>query len=140
MHITPSLSIESHWEDYYHKITSPQYIETYAFFPLIHRILSDRKYKKPDPEKHHINPGKSRAHSHKKLDGLGTVKTVKKRPLHYASHFDALIYAYYADSISKKYEAKLKEDPELDKAVLAYRTVPISDENKKRKKQYSLCS
>jgi len=133
MHITPSLGMERNWEDYYTKITSKNYMETYAFFPLIHRILSDRKYKKPDPKKHHIKQGKSRAHSHKKLDGSGTVKTVKQRPLHYASHFDALIYAYYAHLLSKKYEAKLKEDPELDKAVLAYRTIPISEENKKGK-------
>jgi hypothetical protein len=133
MHITPSLSMERNWEDYYRKITSSKYMETYAFFPLIHRILSDRKYKKPDPDKHHIKAVKYRAHSHKKLDGSGTVKTVKKRPLHYASHFDALIYAYYAHLLSKKYEAKLKKDPELDKAVLAYRTVSISDENKKGK-------
>lgn len=133
MHITPSLNMKHNWEDYYHKISSSNYVAKYAFFPLIHRILSDRKYKKPDAKKHHIKTGKSRAHSHKKLDGSGTDKTVKQRPLHYASHFDALIYAYYAHLLGKKYEAKLKEDPELDKAVLAYRTIPISKENKKGK-------
>lgn len=133
IHITPSLSLERKWEDYYHRITSSKYIETYAFFPLIHRILSERKYKKPDPHKHSSKGGKNRAHSYKKLDGTGTVKTVKQRPLHYASHFDSLIYAYYAHLLGKKYEAKLKEDPELDKAVLAYRTIPISKENSKGK-------
>src|SRR5690606_35050006 len=130
IHITPSLSMERNWENYYHKITSSKYIETYAFFPLIHRILSDRKYKKPDPKKHSTKPGKNRAHSHQKLDGSGTAKTVKQRPLYYASHFDALIYPYYAHLLGKKYEVVLKDDPELDKAVLAYRTVPISEANR----------
>jgi len=51
MHITPSLSMESNWLDYHRKITSPTYVAKYAFFPLIHRILSDRKYKKGDPKK-----------------------------------------------------------------------------------------
>lgn len=124
MHITPSLSMESNWLSYYHKITSPNYVTKYAFFPLIHRILSDRKYKKPDEKKH---VGGKRSHSHKRKDGNGSDKTVKNRPLHYASHFDSLIYSYYAHLLGTAYEIKLKEDPELDKAVLAYRTVPISE-------------
>ncbi|MEI2273062.1 reverse transcriptase domain-containing protein [Sphingobacterium sp. ML3W] len=133
MHITPSLSMESNWLDYYRKITSPTYIAKYAFFPLIHRILSDRKYKKGDPKKHHIKEGKFKAHSHNRIDGKGSDKTIKKRPLHYASHFDALIYSYYAHVLGECYEAKLKEDEELDKAVLAYRTIPVSKEDQKGK-------
>lgn len=133
MHITPSLSMEHNWEDYYYRITSSQYVEKYAFFPLIHRILSDRKYKKPDPKKHYIKLDRARSHSHKRLDGSGADKTIKNRPLHYASHFDALIYAYYAHLLGEAYESKLKEDEELDRAVLAYRTVPISETNPKGK-------
>lgn len=130
IHITPSLNVESNWKTYMHKIKSPSYIAKYAFYPLIHRILSDRKYKKPNPKKH---IGNKRAHSHK-LKGENTVeRSVKKRPLHYASHFDSMIYAYYAYELGQLYEKKLKENPELNKAVLAYRTIPINEVNSKGK-------
>ncbi|QNL52552.1 hypothetical protein H8S90_15130 [Olivibacter sp. SDN3] len=130
MHITPSLNVESNWKIYMHKIKSPSYIAKYAFYPLIHRILSDRKYKKPNQKKH---IGNKRAHSHK-IIGKNTVeRSVKKRPLHYASHFDSLIYSYYAHELGKLYEKKLKEDPELNKAVLAYRTIPVNETTEKGK-------
>lgn len=127
MHLTPSLSMDGNWMDYYRKITSQKYISTYAFFPLIHRILSDRKYKKIDVTKYKSVEGKPRSHRHRLLDGSGTDKTVKNRPLHYSSHFDSLIYSYYAKVLGNRYEIKLKEDDELNKAVLAYRKIPISD-------------
>ncbi|MFD2969496.1 reverse transcriptase domain-containing protein [Sphingobacterium bambusae] len=133
MHITPSLSVNTNWKDYYRKITSPKYVATYAFFPLIHRILSDRKYKKADPKRHHVKVPKSRGHSHKRLDGTGTDKSIKNRPLHYSSHFDSLIYSYYAHLLGSAYESKLKEDWELDKAVLAYRSIPISETDRSGK-------
>ena len=127
MHLTPSLSMEGNWMNYYRKITSPKYIESYAFFPLIHRIMSDRKYKKIDLTKYKPADGKPRSHRHRKLDGSGTDKTLKNRPLHYSSHFDSLIYSFYAKLLGDKYEIRLKEDEELNKAVLAYRKIPISD-------------
>src|SRR5690606_19390122 len=133
MHITPSLSVHNNWEDYYHKITSPKYVAKYAFFPLIHRILSDRKYKKADPKKHQIKESKPRGHSHKRKDGTGTDKSVKSRPLHYSSHFDSLVYSYYAHLLGTAYEGKLKQDEELDKAVLAYRTILISETDRSGK-------
>ena len=133
MHITPSLSVHTNWEEYYRKITSDKYVAKYAFFPLIHRILSDRKYKKADPKKHHIKESKPRGHSHKRTDGTGTDKSVKSRPLHYSSHFDSLVYSYYAHKIGTAYESKLKEDEELDRAVLAYRSIPISETDRSGK-------
>lgn len=133
IHITPSLSVHTNWEEYYRKITSDKYVAKYAFFPLIHRILSDRKYKKADPKKHHIKESKPRGHSHKRTDGTGTDKSVKSRPLHYSSHFDSLVYSYYAHLIGTAYESKLKEDEELDKAVLAYRSIPISETDRSGK-------
>lgn len=129
LHITPSLNMEGNWEAYYHKITSPKYIEQYGFYPLIHRIISDRKYKKPNPKKH---IGTRRSHSHKTLEGK-TEKSLKSRPLHYASHFDSLIYSYYSQELGKLYELELKKDVELHNAVLAYRTIPISIINQKGK-------
>jgi hypothetical protein len=130
LHITPSLSMEHNWQSYYHKITSKEYVSKYGFYPLIHRILADRKYKKPNSKKH---AGEKRAHSHKILGENVVEKSIKKRPLHYASHFDTLIYAYYAHELGKLYEIELQKDTELNNAVLAYRAIPISDNNPKGK-------
>ncbi|QXU39818.1 reverse transcriptase domain-containing protein [Pedobacter sp. D749] len=130
LHITPSLSIDANWKKYYNRITSPQYISTYAFYPLMHRILSDRKYKKPNPKKHE---GIKRSHCHKIIGENKVEKSAKNRPLHYASHFDVLIYSYYADTLGKLYEEKLQSNEELNKAVLAYRRIPISKTNQKGK-------
>src|SRR5690554_2606375 len=93
LHLTPSLNPETHWKKYVYKIQSKDYVARYAFYPLIHRIMSERKYKKPDPTKHH---GDSRRHSHKNFKTGEVERTIKNRPLHYATHFDSLIYAYYA--------------------------------------------
>ncbi|MGY3055720.1 hypothetical protein ACVWYG_003941 [Pedobacter sp. UYEF25] len=130
LHITPSLSMDKNWPSYYHKIISPEYISKYAFFPLMHRIIAERKYKKANPEKH---IGTDRAHSHKLIKNNKTEKSIKKRPLHYATHFDTLIYSYYAEELGKLYELKLKEDNELNNAVLAYRRISISESNIKGK-------
>lgn len=130
LHITPSLNMEANWRTYYYKITSPEYISKYAFYPLLHRILSDRKYKKPNVNKH---VGTKRRHSHKVIGENKFEKSVKNRPLHYASHFDSLIYAYYAEKLGKLYDNELKKDTELDQAVLAYRRIAISETNPKGK-------
>ena len=137
LHITPSLNIEANWEKYYRKITSVDYISKYAFYPLIHRILSDRKYKKPNPEKHE---GEKRSHSHKLIANSKVEKSVKTRPLHYACHFDVLIYAYYADKLGKLYDEELKKDKELNNAVLAYRRIPISPSDSKGKSNIHFAS
>lgn len=130
LHISPSLNIESNWKELMHKIKSPTYITKYAFYPLMHRILSDRKYKKPNSAKHE---GSKRAHRHLNIQTNKVERSKKERPLHYASHFDALIFAYYAYKLNKYYEKKLKSNTELNNAVLAYRTIPISPTNKKGK-------
>lgn len=105
LHITPSLNIQRNWKKYIRQIQSTSYVATYAFYPLLHRIKSERRYDKP----------------------------TKKRPLHYATHFDSLIYAYYARKLGELHEEQLKADPELNNAVLAYRSIPVSDSSQKGK-------
>lgn len=78
-------------------------ISHYAFLPLIRREHRTFKYKLcPD--------GKFR-------------KKTKIRHISYASHFDSLIYSYYAQQLSKKYEIFLKNN-NLGNNVIAYRSVP----------------
>lgn len=108
------------------KITKPEFIASYAFYPLLHIVIKERKYKKiPDGN------GK-RAHSY--IDSNGKVKkNVKERPLHYANHFDALIMAFYADKLQRLYEKQLKQNIELDKCVTAYRKIPVENIPNKNK-------
>lgn len=122
LHLTPSLSTDKEWKKYYAQITNEKFIEQYAFFPLLHSNIKERKYKKFNPDKH-LNTNKTgRSHRHK--IGLNNTKqTVKKRPIHYASHYDALIYSYYGHLLNDRYNTILKQDSELNKCVIAYRKI-----------------
>ena len=130
LHISPSLKMREESSTIIKKITNPKYVEKYAFYPLMHTFITERKYKKGNAEKHTtIN----RKHAHKELKSGKTKSNAKIRPLHYASHFDALIYGYYADVLNKKYEAILNNNKELNEAILAYRkleTFPNSGKGK----------
>lgn len=126
-HISPQTS--GAWKDFKkveQKITNPNFVERYAFFPLLHTIIKERKFKKIP------NGNGERAHSYIEENGK-VKKNVKERPLHYANHFDALIMAYYAERLQKLYEAELKKNVDLDKCVTAYRKIPVEsvpDKNK----------
>lgn len=129
LHLSPSLKIGEDWKRYYSNITNKKYVGQYAFYPLIHTILKDRKFKKGDPEKHKHK--EKRRHSHFQKDTNKAEKTHKLRPLHYASHMDALVYGYYKVILDDLYEKKLKENPLLDSCINAYRKITISEENEK---------
>lgn len=124
-HLSPQLSGEN--DAIYNnikKIQNTKYVESYAFFPLLHVNIKERKYKK------HPTKPKIRCHSFEE-DGK-IKKTIKIRPLHYANHTDALIYSYYAFLLQEKYENKLLIYPGLSECITAYRKIPIeqSDKNK----------
>lgn len=127
LHLSPSLRINENWKSYQKKIQDPSFIQKYAFYPLMHSIIKERKYKKVNSEKH-LNE-KERTHNFK-LDNFKFEKTAKKRPIHYATHFDALIYGYYASILNELYEAELKRDLELDGCVNAYRKIILEDTGK----------
>ena len=120
-HISPQTGgTWSHFKSIEKKISNINFVSTYAFYPLLHTVIKERKYKKI-PE----GNGK-RAHSF--IDSNGKIKkNVKERPLHYANHFDALIMAYYADKLQKLYEVELKKNVELFKSITAYRKIPVEN-------------
>lgn len=130
LHISPSLKIGDEWENYYRLITNKKFVEKYAFYPLIHTNIIDRKFKKADSEKH-SSVGRKHCHTLKKNGN--PEKSNKLRPLHYASHMDALVYGYYREILDELYEKKLKENHKLDAAVNAYRKIQISDKDIKGK-------
>jgi hypothetical protein len=124
-HITPQLNLPTDRKKILSMLHNKKYISKYAFYPLIHSIINERRYKRVDPE---IN---ERAHSFLTEDG-SVKKNIKSRPLHYASHFDAIIFGYYADILLKKYELKLLKSPGLSECITAYRRIPITSEGKNK--------
>ncbi|MBC5838651.1 reverse transcriptase domain-containing protein [Flavobacterium muglaense] len=120
LHVSPSLELGTNSDLLIKKVTSKKYIETYAFYPLIHTIISDRKFKKGNAKKHTTS---QRKHTHYRLKSLHPVKKSKDRPLHYASHMDSLVFGYYADIIKEGYEKLLGKEPLQDQAVIAYRKI-----------------
>jgi len=118
LHITPKINIRKNYLELYALLDNKAYVAKHAFFPLIHSVIKERKYKKkPD--------GNGRAHSFVK-EGKHT-RAEKTRPLHYATHIDALIFGSYAAKLSELYEAKLKQSKDLDDCVIAYRKIPVDD-------------
>jgi hypothetical protein len=126
-HISPQTG--GKWNDFKAiemKLSNPKFVSKYAFYPLLHTIIKERKYKKIP------NGNGKRAHSF--LETVGKVKkNVKERPLHYANHFDSLIMSFYAEKLQSLYEIELKRNVDLDKCVTAYRKIPVKtipDKNK----------
>lgn len=120
LHLSPSLELGTNSAQIVKKVTSNKYIESYAFYPLIHTVISDRKFKKGNSKKHTTN---ERRHTHYRLRTLHPVKNSKDRPLHYASHMDSLVFGYYANIIKVAYENLLCKEPLQDQAVIAYRKI-----------------
>ncbi|MHA4737081.1 reverse transcriptase domain-containing protein [Dyadobacter sp. MSC1_007] len=121
LHITPQLDIISDRHKIIGKVTNKTFISSYAFFPLIHSVIKERRFKK-------IPEISRRAHSYRTLDGI-IKRNDKVRPLHYASHFDSLIYGYYADILQQLYEKVLEEDEELSRCIIAYRKIRSEQQN-----------
>lgn len=105
----------------FNKISNPRYVERHCFFPLIHANIKERRYKK-DPVTgkrcHTASNGKSNA---------------KSRPLHFATHLDSLIFAYYADKLKVLYEGVLNSEPSVSECITAYRQIPDPNNSGKNK-------
>src|SRR5690554_6226985 len=89
------------------KIQDPNFVAKYAFFPLFHINIKNRRYKK----------SKDRTRSHNSIkDGIKK-SNAKIRPLHYANHLDAMIFGYYSEIIQNNYGKELKHNPQLNAAA-----------------------
>lgn len=123
LHLTGQVDVRLKQNELLKKVLNPNYVAKYAFFPLIHSVIKERKYKKTGSGQ--------RAHSFINSEGL-KVKTIKMRPLHYATHMDALIFGYYASLLQEKYEEKLKQVDGLSRCIIAYRKIPIEGSSKNK--------
>ncbi|AEI49677.1 antiviral reverse transcriptase Drt2 [Runella slithyformis] len=103
-------------------VSSEKKIKTYSFYPLIHRVIIQRRYKK-------LTDGK-RSH----FDSTKKESTAKERQIYYANHLDTLIYAYYTKvKLEPKYEGKIKEIDGLSNCISAYRTIKVHPNTKSGK-------
>ena len=126
IHLTGQLNVNEEKRELIIKVTNPNFIAKYAFYPLLHIIIKERKYKRIDPNSN------IRKHSYKK-NGKPE-RTRKNRPLHYANHMDALIFGYYAELIQTQYEKRLAKHPFLSECIIAYRKIPIKNDPEKKNK------
>ncbi len=127
LHITTQIDVNVDTRKLLSKIHSPSYIAHYAFFPLIHASIDERRYKVNPESSVSDYRKKKKCHSYQDTKG-DYQKHIKSRPLHYATHMDALIFGYYAQLLQDNYEKELAKDDELSKCVLAYRRIKISDD------------
>jgi hypothetical protein len=121
-HLTPQLNLSRDREKILSMLRNEKFIARYAFFPLIHSVIKERRYKS-------ING--VRCHSY--IDEYGNPKkNFKIRPLHYASHFDAIIFGYYAELLLAAYEERVKRNYGLSECIIAYRKLPLNGSEKNK--------
>lgn len=119
-HITDRANIQ---KDVERLVKNPAKVAKHAFVPFIHKKLPVRRYKIIG----YTDAGKP-IRGHKEIKDGKTKSTKKLRPIHYTTHIDAHIYAYYSNEIiQKKYEALLAQSPKLSECITAYRRIPTED-------------
>src|SRR5690554_4845731 len=122
-HITSAYNLTVQGNGLKNKIQDSSFVAKYAFFPLFHINIKNRRYKK----------SKDRTRSHNSIkDGIKK-SNAKIRPLHYANHLDAMIFGYYSEILQNNYEKELKHNPHLNAAATAYRRIPIEEGSDKNK-------
>lgn len=104
------------------KVKDVKWVSEYCFYPLLHRAVSHRRFKR-------CTNGK-KAH----FDAIKYESTKKTRHIFYANHLDSAIYSYYAKVIlGGKYEQVLSVKPELSECISAYRTIKVNEQSTKGK-------
>lgn len=103
-------------------------IATHQFHPFIHKKNKVRKFRR----EYCKETGEliSTLKNGKKI--VRNASEPKERELYYAGHLDALVYSYYAESLSKEYE-KILLQRNLTDVVTAYRKIEIKTGLKKHK-------
>lgn len=102
-------------------VSNPQNIIRHKFVPLLHRTLSQRKYR---PLK---NASKNSFGKRQR-----TIGNKKERHIFFPCHLDSLIYSYYNKILTDCYEGYLK-DKTYKSVAVAYRKIPQNDNIKGNK-------
>jgi len=119
LHITPKIDILRRYNEIFIKMNNEGFVARHGFFPLIHSVIKERKYKKLSYDK----SIRKHAYLHKGIHE----KSAKLRPLHYSTHIDAMIFGYYADTLLRLYEEELERIEGLSPCITAYRKILIDE-------------
>jgi hypothetical protein len=119
LHITPKIDILKRYTEVFTKMMDESYVARHGFFPLIHSVIKERKYKKLPYDR------TLRAHSYTIKGRIK--KSAKLRPLHYSTHIDAMIFGYYAHLLLTLYEDELGKIDGLSSCITAYRKILINE-------------
>jgi predicted DNA-binding protein YlxM (UPF0122 family) len=94
-------------------VTNDEKIRTHSFLPLIHKCISQRKFR---PDKSIVDKTKTKRRFR--------IKDKKDRNIYFASHIDSLIYSYYNSILVESYENHMK-DRNFNESIVAYRKIPL---------------
>lgn len=101
------------WVENY--VTNPHNIIRHKFVPLLHRVLTQRKFR---PNESSV---KNLSGKRKRFD-----KGRKERYIFYPSHLDSIIFSYYNSILTQAYE-KYLSDKDYTSVAVAYRKIPKND-------------
>jgi hypothetical protein len=124
LHITNQIDVHTRKDEIVSKVTNPNFVSRYAFFPLIHTNIIERKFKKLEHDR--------TKRSHCYMNEGVPKKSAKIRPLHYATHLDAIIFGYYAEKLQEAYECHISDHSVLKGCIIAYRRIPIGEKEKNK--------
>lgn len=128
LHITPKISGDKMHNEIVSKVQDKNFVKRHGFFPLIHAVIKERKYKKRPKEKEQEQWPTKNDRSHRFKSNKGEItRTAKLRPLHYSTHIDSLIFAYYAYLLQLAYVEELSNSPGLEECITAYRKIALSN-------------
>lgn len=94
-------------------VTNPSAIAKHKFYPLIHRVVKQRKYR---PSKNALKNQYGKR--------TRTVQNPKIRHIYYPTHIDSLVYSYYASILNDYYETYLLDKP-YSNCPVAYRKISV---------------
>lgn len=103
-------------------VTNKENIRKHSFLPFIHKKIVARKFRPDDKIKLRNPSGKWRR----------IIIKPKERDIHYATHWDAMVFSFYNTLLVEKYENKIKLEP-FNSSVVAYRKIPVHPGSKKNK-------
>ena len=111
-HIGLPITIEDYnWvKDY---VMDKEKIRIHSFLPLIHKCISQRKFR---PDKLRTD----RTNTKKRF----RIKDKKDRNIYFASHLDSLIFSYFNGLLVESYENYIKSKT-FNYSVVAYRKIPM---------------
>lgn len=102
-------------------ILNKKKIRKHSFLPLIHKCISQRKFR----------PDKSRTDK-TKTNRRFRIKAKKDRNIYFSSHIDSLILSYYNSLLVEAYENHIKTK-NFNDSIVAYRKIPLFEHSEKNK-------